>query len=149
MSPQDIALYPDLTAAENLSFLGRLYRLRGPVLAERVAEALGLTDLTERRDERVDSFSGGMKRRLNIAAGLLHHPTLLVLDEPTVPGSRGAPTSGDRRERILALSWNVACRYKSAGMTRILRPVMARGLITYHRRSPSGSQVATGNRRSR
>jgi ABC-2 type transport system ATP-binding protein len=91
--PQEVALYPDLTAGENLEFLGRLYRLRGPALAGRVSEALALTDLGDRRHDRVDSFSGGMKRRLNIAAGLLHHPSLLVLDEPTVgvdPQSRHA-----------------------------------------------------------
>ncbi len=82
--PQEIALYPDLTARENLSFLGRLYRLRGSGLARRVDQALQLTDLVERGDDRVDSFSGGMKRRLNIAAGLIHQPALLVLDEPTV-----------------------------------------------------------------
>ncbi|HUY23229.1 MAG TPA: ABC transporter ATP-binding protein [Acidimicrobiales bacterium] len=91
--PQDVALYPDLTAHENLAFLGRLYKLRGALLGERVGEALELTDLTDRAGDRVDSFSGGMKRRLNIAAGLLHHPKLLVLDEPTVgvdPQSRHA-----------------------------------------------------------
>ena len=91
--PQDVALYPDLTASENLAFLGRLYRLGGTLLQDRIAEALELTDLTDRRNDRVDSFSGGMKRRLNIAAGLLHHPKLLVLDEPTVgvdPQSRHA-----------------------------------------------------------
>lgn len=91
--PQDVALYPDLTARENLAFLGRLYRLRGRELAERVDEALELIDLQSRGADRVDSFSGGMKRRLNIAAGLLHHPELLVLDEPTVgvdPQSRHA-----------------------------------------------------------
>jgi len=82
--PQDIALYPDLSAQENLAFLGRLYGLTKTLLAERVAEALELTELSDRATERVDSFSGGMKRRLNIAAGLLHHPILLVLDEPTV-----------------------------------------------------------------
>ena len=91
--PQDIALYPDLTARENLAFLGRLYGLRGRLLGERVDEALALTDLSDRGRDRVDSYSGGMKRRLNIAAGLLHHPMLLVLDEPTVgvdPQSRHA-----------------------------------------------------------
>ena len=82
--PQDIALYPDLTARENLDFLGRLYGLSGTRLTERVDEALELTELTDRAKDRVDAFSGGMQRRLNIAAGLLHHPVLLVLDEPTV-----------------------------------------------------------------
>jgi ABC-2 type transport system ATP-binding protein len=91
--PQDVALYPDLTARENLEFLARLYRLRGSVLTERVSEALTLTDLSDRGEDRVESFSGGMKRRLNMAAGLIHHPSLLVLDEPTVgvdPQSRHA-----------------------------------------------------------
>ncbi len=91
--PQDVALYPDLTARENLEFLARLYKLGRRTVAARVAEALELTDLTERRDDRIDSYSGGMKRRLNIAAGLLNHPKLLVLDEPTVgvdPQSRHA-----------------------------------------------------------
>ncbi len=91
--PQDIALYPDLTAEENLRFIGRLYRLSGAELSARVAEVLAVCDLVERARDRVDSFSGGMKRRLNIGAGLLHHPRLLVLDEPTVgvdPQSRHA-----------------------------------------------------------
>ncbi len=91
--PQDIALYPDLTAEENLRFIGRLYRLAPDVLTARVAEVLEVCDLTDRAGDRVDSFSGGMKRRLNIGAGLLHHPRLLVLDEPTVgvdPQSRHA-----------------------------------------------------------
>lgn len=91
--PQDIALYADLSARENLQFIGRLYGLRGERLAERVDEALHLIELTDRADDRVDAFSGGMRRRLNIAAGLLHRPTLLVLDEPTVgvdPQSRHA-----------------------------------------------------------
>ncbi len=82
--PQEIALYPDLSARENLAFLGRLYRLRGRGLAQRVEQVLEIADLSDRGDERVDAFSGGMKRRLNIAAGLIHQPALLVLDEPTV-----------------------------------------------------------------
>ncbi len=91
--PQDVALYPDLTARENLDFIGRLYRLRGRELAQRVDEVLELVDLADRRDDRVESFSGGMRRRLNIGAGLVHQPTVLVLDEPTVgvdPQSRHA-----------------------------------------------------------
>jgi ABC-2 type transport system ATP-binding protein len=91
--PQDLAIYPDLTARENLRFFGRLQRLRGRELDRRVDEILAVTDLTERAGDRTESFSGGMKRRLNIGIGLLHHPRLLVLDEPTVgvdPQSRNA-----------------------------------------------------------
>ena len=91
--PQDVALYPDLTARENLSFFGRLYRLSGRALGARVDEVLDLIDLRDRGNDRVESFSGGMKRRLNIGASLLHRPSLLVLDEPTVgvdPQSRHA-----------------------------------------------------------
>jgi ABC-2 type transport system ATP-binding protein len=91
--PQDIALYPDLTARENLRFFGRLYKLRGRELDRRVGKVLELIELTDRARDRVESFSGGMKRRLNIGAALLHEPTLLVLDEPTVgvdPQSRHA-----------------------------------------------------------
>jgi ABC-2 type transport system ATP-binding protein len=91
--PQDIALYPDLTALENLRFVGRLYGLRRKALDEAARDALAAVDLADRGDDRVESFSGGMKRRLNIAAGLVHRPRLLVLDEPTVgvdPQSRHA-----------------------------------------------------------
>ncbi len=91
--PQDVSLYPDLSARENLAFFGRLYRLRGAALKERVDEVLELIDLLDRGDDRVESFSGGMKRRLNIGASLLHRPSLLILDEPTVgvdPQSRHA-----------------------------------------------------------
>jgi ABC-2 type transport system ATP-binding protein len=91
--PQEIALYPDLTARENLRFFGRLQDLSRRQLARRVDEVLDVIDLRERGDDRVDAFSGGMKRRLNIGVGLLHEPALLVLDEPTVgvdPQSRHA-----------------------------------------------------------
>ena len=91
--PQDLALYPDLSARENLQFFGRLYRLRGRLLKERIDEVLALVELSERADDRVEAFSGGMRRRLNIGAALLHRPALLVLDEPTVgvdPQSRHA-----------------------------------------------------------
>jgi ABC-2 type transport system ATP-binding protein len=91
--PQDIALYPDLSAAENLRLFGRLYGLSGDRLQERVGVALELVGLDDRSGDRVETFSGGMKRRANLAAGLLHEPRLLVLDEPTVgvdPQSRHA-----------------------------------------------------------
>ncbi len=82
--PQSFAFYPSLTARENLSFFGRLYGLKRKVLEERTAHVLSLVSLVERADQPVDSFSNGMKRRLNIAIGLLHEPAVLILDEPTV-----------------------------------------------------------------
>jgi ABC-2 type transport system ATP-binding protein len=91
--PQEVALYDNLTAAENLAFFGSLQGLDGAVLAERVTEALDIVGLTDRAHDRIHQYSGGMKRRANIAAGLLHRPQLLVLDEPTVgvdPQSRNA-----------------------------------------------------------
>ena len=91
--PQDIALYPDLSAGENLEFFGRLYGLSGATLSQRVGEALELVGLGDRGGDRIGTYSGGMKRRANMAAGLLHRPRLLVLDEPTVgvdPQSRNA-----------------------------------------------------------
>ena len=91
--PQDLALYPDLSARENLEFFGRMQGLVRADLRARVAEALDVAQLADRADDRVEAYSGGMKRRLNIAVGLLHRPRLLVLDEPTVgvdPQSRAA-----------------------------------------------------------
>jgi ABC-2 type transport system ATP-binding protein len=82
--PQDLALYPTLSARANLNFFGRIYGLGGKDLKERVEDVLRIVALTERADETVEKYSGGMKRRVNIAAGLLHHPKLLFLDEPTV-----------------------------------------------------------------
>lgn len=82
--PQELALYDDLTARENLRFWGRMAGLRGRELGDRVAWALDLAELNGRADDRVRTFSGGTKRRLNIAIGLLHRPRILFLDEPTV-----------------------------------------------------------------
>jgi ABC-2 type transport system ATP-binding protein len=81
--PQEAALYDDLTAKENLRFFGLLCGLRGQRLRSRVAEILDFTGLADRGNERVGTYSGGMKRRLNIGVALLHDPRLLVLDEPT------------------------------------------------------------------
>jgi ABC-2 type transport system ATP-binding protein len=91
--PQEIALYPDLTATENLRLFGRLYGLGKQELTTRIDEVLELVGLADRRGDRIETYSGGMKRRANLAAGLLHHPKLLVLDEPTVgvdPQSRNS-----------------------------------------------------------
>ncbi len=91
--PQELAVYPDLTARENLVFFGRLYELRGRELKTRVDEVLEVIGLADRADDLAKEYSGGMKRRLNIGIGLLHRPHLLILDEPTVgvdPQSRNA-----------------------------------------------------------
>ena len=82
--PQDIALYPDLTARENLDFWGKMYGLRGPALKQRVEEVLEIIGLTERQRDKVGTFSGGMKRRVNIGVALLHKPQVVIMDEPTV-----------------------------------------------------------------
>lgn len=91
--PQELALYPTLSARDNLNFYGRIYGLRGRELRQRVAKVLEMVGLTDRARSAVKTYSGGMKRRLNIAAGLLHCPEVLFLDEPTVgvdPQSRNA-----------------------------------------------------------
>jgi ABC-2 type transport system ATP-binding protein len=82
--PQDIALYPDLSARENLVFWGKMYGLRGTALKSRVDEVLEIIGLTERQKDHVGEFSGGMKRRVNIGAALLHKPEVIIMDEPTV-----------------------------------------------------------------
>jgi ABC-2 type transport system ATP-binding protein len=82
--PQDLALYDVMTAAENVTFFGKLYGLRGKLLKDRVEEALAFTGLSDRAKDKPTSFSGGMKRRLNIACAIMHHPKLIIMDEPTV-----------------------------------------------------------------
>ncbi len=82
--PQEIALYEDLSARENLNFWGRMYGLKGSLLKERVDSVLDLIGLRERQKGRVGKFSGGMKRRVNIGVALLHHPDVIIMDEPTV-----------------------------------------------------------------
>ncbi len=81
--PQELALYGELSARENLRFFGELYGLKSVLLRQRIDEVLAAVGLEDRADQRVDTFSGGMKRRLNLGAGLVHEPRLLLLDEPT------------------------------------------------------------------
>ncbi|WP_458112497.1 ABC transporter ATP-binding protein [Arthrobacter sp. R1-13] len=91
--PQELAIYPDLTGKENLNFFGRLQGLNGRDLSRRTQEVLELIGLADRAGDLTKNYSGGMKRRLNIGIGLLHRPTLLILDEPTVgvdPQSRNS-----------------------------------------------------------
>ena len=95
--PQEVALYPDLTARENLEAFGRFHRLRGPELRQAVEWALAWTGLSDRARELTKTFSGGMKRRVNIACGVLHRPLVLLLDEPTVG------VDPQSRERIFAM----------------------------------------------
>lgn len=93
VAPQSLALYDNLTGEENLAFFGRMYGLAGAVLRERVGWALDFVGLTQRGRDRAKTYSGGMKRRLNLAIALVHDPPLLLLDEPTVgvdPQSRNA-----------------------------------------------------------
>jgi len=82
--PQEIALYPTLSARENLAFWGKMYGLRSAQLKDRIEIVLDIAGLSDRADAKVETFSGGMKRRINIAVGLLHEPNMLFMDEPTV-----------------------------------------------------------------
>lgn len=82
--PQEVALYEELNAVENLKFWGKLYGMKGSALKDQIDRLLTLCDLKERAKDQVKKYSGGMKRRLNLAAGLIHKPDLLLLDEPTV-----------------------------------------------------------------
>ncbi|WFA08755.1 ABC transporter ATP-binding protein [Tissierella sp. Yu-01] len=84
MVPQDIALYPTLSGYDNLKFWGHVYGIRGKDLKLRIEETAELIGLSDRLKDRVDKYSGGMKRRLNIGVALIHKPRLLIMDEPTV-----------------------------------------------------------------
>ncbi len=107
--PQELAIYPDMSARDNLGFFARLYGIRGAEAKRRIDAVLDIVGLSERADDRASEYSGGMQRRLNIAAGMLHEPSLLILDEPTVgidPQSRNAileavATLGDEGMSVL------------------------------------------------
>ena len=97
--PQELAIYNRMTGRENLAFFGELYGLRGRPLQSRITEMLALVGLADRADDRAEAYSGGMKRRLNLAVGLMHSPRLLLMDEPTVgvdPQSRNHIFEGVR-----------------------------------------------------
>lgn len=82
--PQEVALYPDLSARENLDFWATMYGLRGSMRKQRVDETLEIIGLTDRQKDKVGKLSGGMKRRINLGVALLHHPAVVIMDEPTV-----------------------------------------------------------------
>ena len=82
--PQEIALYEDLTGRENLAFWGKMYGLSGAALDERIEVVLEMVELADRQKDKVEKYSGGMKRRLNIGVALLHEPDIVIMDEPTV-----------------------------------------------------------------
>nr|WP_197038459.1 ABC transporter ATP-binding protein [Herbidospora cretacea] len=137
--PQEIALYPDLTGRENLRFFCRLFGLPRREVRGRVEEVLDLVGLADRADAKLDTYSGGMKRRINIGAALLHRPELLILDEPTVgvdPQSRKSILDG--LERLVADG--MALLYTSHYMEEVER-VCDRIAIVDH-----GSIVAEGTR---
>ncbi|ENZ03501.1 hypothetical protein HMPREF1092_00688 [Clostridium thermobutyricum] len=117
--PQDLALLEGLTAFDNLEFFGALYGLKGKLLKERINEALEISGLTEKKKEKVKKFSGGMKRRLNIAIGILNHPKVLILDEPTVgidPQSRNHIFTFIKR---ISKEWGTTVIYTSHYMEEV------------------------------
>ncbi|WP_155335647.1 ABC transporter ATP-binding protein [Acrocarpospora corrugata] len=137
--PQEIALYPDLTGRENLRFFGRLFGLPRKALRGRVEEVLDLVGLADRADAKLDTYSGGMKRRINIGAALLHRPELLILDEPTVgvdPQSRKSILDGV--ERLVADG--MALLYTSHYMEEVERLCHRVAIIDH------GAIVAEGTR---
>lgn len=107
---QDVGLYDDLTAAENLAYFGRLHGVGGDKLRKRVDELLDLMQLGDRAKNRVKTFSGGMKHRLNLAVGLIHKPKILFLDEPT--------TGLDPATRLTV--WELIKRFQAEGITILL-----------------------------
>ncbi|MDG4765631.1 ABC transporter ATP-binding protein [Solwaraspora sp. WMMD406] len=138
--PQEIALYPELTARENLRYFGRLYGLPRRRLHQRMDDVLDFVGLADRAGDRVETYSGGMKRRLNIGVALLHEPTVLILDEPTVgvdPQSRIAILDGV--ERLVADGMSLL--YTSHYMEEVERVCRRVGIIDH------GRVVAEGTRR--
>jgi ABC-2 type transport system ATP-binding protein len=143
VAPQQIALYEDLSATENLSYWGGACQMRGGDLRRCIQEVLQLTGLADRAREPVARFSGGMKRRLNFACGIVHRPRVVLLDEPTVgvdPQSRAArpdPRScAQRRHRHL--------HYALGGGGIALRPDYHRRSRPHHRAGDAGGAAVAG-----
>lgn len=114
MVPQEPAIYPTLTARENLEYFGRMQGLSGEYLQERVKACLDLAEMSEVANQRVDRFSGGYKRRLNLVIGLIHEPKILVLDEPTVaidPHSRALIHQRLRELHVAGISILISTHY--------------------------------------
>ena len=135
--PQEIALYHNLTARENLLFFGRMYGLRGKTLEARVSDSIELVGLDESADQRVFTYSGGMKRRANLAAGILQRPKLLFLDEPTAgidPQSRNLIL-----ERLATLKSKTTMIYTTHYMEE------AEQLCSYVAIMDAGSIIAEGS----
>jgi ABC-2 type transport system ATP-binding protein len=135
--PQEVALYHNLTIRENLRFFGRMYGLRGKTLEGRVSDSLAMVGLEESADRRVFTYSGGMKRRANLAAGILHEPKLLFLDEPTVgidPQSRNLIL-----ERLATLKDRITMVYTTHYMEE------AEQLCSYVAIMDAGSVIAEGS----
>ena len=139
--PQDIALLEELSAYSNLEYFGVLYGLRGKLLKERIDEALEVTGLLDKKKEKVKKFSGGMKRRLNLAVAIMHHPKLLILDEPTVgvdPQSRNHIFSFIK---TIGEKWGTTVIYTSHYMEEI-EELCERVFII-----DEGNEIAYGNKR--
>lgn len=139
--PQEISLYEELSAERNLRFFASLYGLRGAKLQQAVDEALAFAGLQERRHDKVKTFSGGMKRRLNIACAIAHHPELVIMDEPTVgidPQSRNYILSSIQKLR----AQNMTVIYTTHYMEEV-ETISTRILIMDH-----GALIAQGTKES-
>ncbi|MCX5688397.1 MAG: ABC transporter ATP-binding protein [Planctomycetota bacterium] len=121
VAPQSLAIYDDLTARENLDFFGRLYGITGKELKKRVGEVLDRVGLSSRGSDRVGVYSGGMKRRLNLAVAIIHRPAMLLLDEPT------AGVDPQSRNNILDLVRVLAASGTTIVYTTAVRPGRHRG----------------------
>jgi ABC-2 type transport system ATP-binding protein len=151
--PQDVALYEELTAQDNLRFFGSLQGMGRQAVDRAAAEVLGLVGLSERAKDKVKNYSGGMKRRLNLAAGLLHDPPVLLLDEPTVgvdPQSRNAifetlETLRDRGKAILYTTHYMEEAERLCGRILIVdhgRVIAEDTLAGLQRLLPAGNKLA-------